>query len=125
MLIGLAVTLTAAVGYVWAGFRSKAPLSRELLLIAATTSVALLPELLPKMHDRYFLPADLLSIILAFYVPRLWFLAPLFQVVSLTGYFWFLLNRPVIPMPLAVAAGLIATGTLVVVYVRALHRTNA
>jgi Gpi18-like mannosyltransferase len=117
MLVGMAVTLAATVGYVWVGVRSKVPFSRELMLIAAAASTALLPELMPKMHDRYFFPADVLSIVLAFYVPRLWFLAPLFQVVSLTGYSWFLLNRPIIPMPLAVAAGLIATGTLVAVYV--------
>ncbi len=125
VLVGTAVALLATAGYVWAGVRSKAPLSRELLLVAATTSAALLPELLPKMHDRYFLPADVLSIVLAFYIPRLWFLAPLFQVVSLTGYSWFLLNRPIIPMPLAVAAGLIATGTLVVVYVRSFRQSVA
>lgn len=55
-------------------------------VLAATTFAAVLPFLLPKMHDRYFFAADLMSIILAFYVPRLWMVPVLFQLTSITAY---------------------------------------
>ena len=36
-------------------------------------SVALVPFLLPKMHDRYFYPADIFSLLAAFYMPEFGF----------------------------------------------------
>jgi Gpi18-like mannosyltransferase len=55
-------------------------------LLVAALSAAAMPYVLPRMHDRYFFIADLLSLAVAFVYPRYWLAAVLFQVGSLTSY---------------------------------------
>lgn len=55
-------------------------------LLVATLSAAAMPYVLPRMHDRYFFIADLLSLAMAFVHPRYWLAAVLFQIGSLTSY---------------------------------------
>ena len=64
----LAVAVLAGTGALVA--RSRAALTPDLLLTLATFSVLATPYLLPKMFDRYFFPAVVFSIVLAFYRPR-------------------------------------------------------
>ena len=49
-------------------------------------SVAITAFLLPHMHERYFFPADALSLAFAFYVPRLYVLPIFFQISSYMVY---------------------------------------
>ena len=68
-----------------------------------------MPYLLPRMHDRYFFLADILTVALAFVRPRLWVVAALFQVGSLTSYlayFELSANAPAFAV-LPITAGLI------------------
>ena len=58
---------------------------RTIVLVAALSS-ALMPYLLPKMHDRYFFVADIMTLTVAFVIPRLWVTVPLLQVGSLLSY---------------------------------------
>ncbi len=62
------------------------------IVLIALISVALAPFLLPKMHDRYFYPADVLSIVLAFYWPSLWFVPLLYQFASASAVSIFLFH---------------------------------
>ena len=55
-------------------------------LLVAAVSAAALPYVLPRMHDRYFFIADLLTLAMAFAWPRYWLAAVLFQAGSLTSY---------------------------------------
>lgn len=55
-------------------------------MLAATMFLALVPFLLPKMHDRYFFAADMTSIILVIFVPRLWAVPVILQISSLSAY---------------------------------------
>ena len=55
-------------------------------ILSSIVSGALMPFLLPKMHERYFFVADLMTLTLAFVDPRLWVTVPLFQVGSLLSY---------------------------------------
>ena len=64
----LAVAVLSGTGALVA--RSRAVLTPDLLLTLATFSVLATPYLLPKMFDRYFFPAVVFSIVLAFYRPR-------------------------------------------------------
>jgi Gpi18-like mannosyltransferase len=64
-------------------------------------SVALVPFVLPKMHDRYFYPADVFSLLAAFYMPELWFVPILYQVISTLAYMVFLFNVPVVATEIA------------------------
>lgn len=86
--VATGITLTIAAALVYAVLPSwrRVPLTPQFLLLSATVSVALAPFLLPKMHDRYFLAADLASIALALAVPRFWSIAVGFQFASLLAY---------------------------------------
>jgi hypothetical protein len=59
-------------------------------LLIAALSAALLPFVLPKTHERFFFPAELLALALAFARPRYWSAAALFQIGGLLAYTDFL-----------------------------------
>ncbi len=61
-------------------------------ILVATLCVALMPFLLPKMHDRFFFAADLFSILLFIVRPRLWSIAAAFQLGSLCAYVPYFIN---------------------------------
>ncbi|MFM7579157.1 MAG: hypothetical protein ACKO5Q_19770, partial [Microcystaceae cyanobacterium] len=63
-----------------------------------TLVVLLMPYSLPKMHDRYFFAADLISIIYGFYFPPYFFVPVAINLVSLFSYFPFLWGVEVIPL---------------------------
>jgi len=65
------------------------------MVLLALISVSLTPFVLPKMHDRYFYPADALSLIVAFYNPNLWFVPILFQLSSGLAYTVYLLGTSI------------------------------
>ena len=48
-------------------------LTRGLLLSLALFFAILVPFLLPHMHERYYYPADVLSVVFAFYYPKKWY----------------------------------------------------
>jgi Gpi18-like mannosyltransferase len=61
-------------------------------------SVLVLPYLTPGMHDRYYYPADILSLVYAFYVPRRWYLPVLVTLTSLLSYLPYLFDTEVVPV---------------------------
>ena len=63
--------------------RSRATLDPDLLVTLAVFSAFATPYLLPSMHERYFYPAAVLSVVLAFYRPRLAALPLLLGLVSI------------------------------------------
>ena len=70
----------------------------ELIALLATFSVLLMPYVLPKMHERFFFPADVIAIVLAFYRPRLWYVPVIVGGVSLCCYVPYLSNwAPTLP----------------------------
>ena len=87
----LAVTLAIA--------RTKAPITPERIVLLAAFSVLLVPYVTPNMHDRYFFPADLLCIVLAFFRPRLWYAPVVVILVSYNNYFQYLHNVELVPLP--------------------------
>jgi Gpi18-like mannosyltransferase len=98
---GLVMTavVTVAVAYLaWSG-RKKILEDRALSLESALLSTLLLPFLLPRMHERYFYPADILSIAYAFYRPRHFWVPIAVELISLLSYAPYLLGREIIPMP--------------------------
>jgi Gpi18-like mannosyltransferase len=131
-VIGIGVTIVAALVYAVLPRRRRVVMNPEFLVLAATVSVAVAPFLLPRMHDRYFFPADLMSIALAFFAPRLWLVAVGFQISSLLAYVPIIsdtLNRGAgeyrTLMPVAVAINLCLVGVLAAAYWRALGGSRA
>ena len=62
---------------------------RAVLCLALLMAIGV-PFLLPHMHDRYFYPADALSLALAFGMPSLFLTAPLVDFASFLGYYAYL-----------------------------------
>lgn len=83
---GIAATVMISVAFAWWPRHKRTPWSGSFLVLAATVSVSLAPSVLPKMLDRYFFPADIFSIALAFFTPSLWFVPIVFQVSSTLAY---------------------------------------
>lgn len=55
-------------------------------MLLALLCLMIAPYFLPKMHDRYFITADLFSLVLAFMVPRWAFLTIMLQISTLYSY---------------------------------------
>jgi Gpi18-like mannosyltransferase len=99
--LGLAITVIAL--SCWIGFTVGAisKLSQNTIVFTGLMSVALVPFLLPKMLDRYFYPADILALIAAFYLPELWFIPILYQIISTSAYLVSLFDAPLLLIKVA------------------------
>lgn len=84
--IGLLLTVTAIFLLAYLVYRSKLEITQDRLIHLATISVFFMPYLLPKMHERYFYPTDILSIIFAFYFPQYRWVAISVQLASFFSY---------------------------------------
>jgi Gpi18-like mannosyltransferase len=79
--------------------RSPAPFDADLKVRTAVLSVILVPLLLPSMHERYFFAADVLTLVLALYIPRLFWVPVVMSLISLFSYVLFLFGLTVLPQP--------------------------
>ena len=85
--LGAAVTAAVVWGVTVAVRRSRAELTGEMLVTLSTLSLLLVPYLLPKMLGRYFFPADVFTVLLAFWRPRFWVVPIALGLVSTNGYY--------------------------------------
>ena len=101
------VIFTAMLGLIFAFFvyRSSAKLTVPLLLKLALLSVLFVPFFLPKMHDRYFYPADVISIIYAFFFPQYFFVPVVIILASFFSYHQTLFEVHTVPLSI-LAAGM-------------------
>jgi len=99
--LGLAIAAIALSCWIWFSAHSKSGLDPDGILFMSLVSVALTPFLLPKMLDRYFYPADVLSLVAAFYFPELWFIPILYQLISGSAYFVSLFDAPLLLIKIA------------------------
>ena len=67
-------------------YRNRLRITPERIVFLATFAVLLAPYLLPKMHGRYFFPAEIFTLILAFRSPRYWYAPVVLQLASLNIY---------------------------------------
>lgn len=87
------------------------PLTLELALI----SLLVIPFFLPKMHERYFYPADVISIAFAFYSPQYYFIPLAIGAISFFSYEPFLFNIETVPL------SMLAMGLLLIITILARH----
>ena len=94
------VVLAAAIIllFCFAVYRSRLKISAGVIIQVATISTLMMTFILPKMHDRYFFPADLFSILYAFYYPRFFFIPLMVVSVSFFSYFPFLFHMELISL---------------------------
>jgi Gpi18-like mannosyltransferase len=82
-------------------------LTRERIVTLAALFALLVPFLLPGMHERYFFLADVTTLVLALYKPRLWYVPLLVQAGSLIAYESYLYGR-VLPQTVPATLMLVA-----------------
>ncbi|MET8148066.1 hypothetical protein ACIBSW_01150 [Actinoplanes sp. NPDC049668] len=115
--LGYVFAAVLVVGVIYTLIAARVRLDAARIMTAATFFVILVPFLLPGMHERYFFLADVMTVVLAFYRPRLWPVALLVQAASLLSYLPFLFigtgHGPFVPLPVLATmmlAALLITG---------------
>jgi Gpi18-like mannosyltransferase len=89
--IAILVTGEAVAGLVLYAVTNRRPLDTVRIVLLGAVFVVLVPFLLPAMHERYFYLADVLSVVVAFHLPRrLWPVPVLVQFASALSYVPFL-----------------------------------
>jgi Gpi18-like mannosyltransferase len=108
---GLIAAATGAILLVLGMVRQPGKMSLDLQSRWALAAVVLTPFLLPKMHERYFYVADLMSIVVVFLRPRLLALPVLMLTVSFFAYQPTLFGVEPVPM------SILALGVLAVIVI--------
>lgn len=113
MVVGLLIFFIGMAAWGWNNWHTNFPLTHRNIILAAFTSLALVPFLLPKMHERYFYPADVFSLVAALFIPEIWFIPIAYQVISLLSYipFIFGMNSQMI-IPIATLINALTIGFL-------------
>ncbi len=91
--------------------RTNQPIANSPLPVALALLIGL-PFFLPRMHDRYFYPADVVSIVFVLAMGRAWWIALAVNAASLSAYVAYLWERdanfPQVPLWLAAALMFVA-----------------
>ncbi|MGX6602620.1 glycosyltransferase 87 family protein [Micromonosporaceae bacterium Da 78-11] len=100
--LGYLVTVALILGLCYAVVARRIELTPEIVVTSAALFVIQMPYTMTGMHERYFYLGDVLSLVVAFYRPRLWFVPLLVQAASLLSYLPFLFGSfkhgPFVPM---------------------------
>lgn len=112
--IGLGIFTLSMLAWAWINWKAGTTVTRNQIALTALASAAFIPFLLPKMHDRYFYPADVLSFATAILLPELWFIPLLFQISSGSVYTIFLFQA----QPITAMLGALINTALVIVIAR-------
>jgi Gpi18-like mannosyltransferase len=111
----LVVAAAAALAFVWAASRGRDKLTSGLLLELALISVLLMPFCLPRMHERYFYMADVMSIVVPFFIPSLFFVPVIMITTSFFAY------QPTLFGAEPVSMGILALGVLFLLVILIRH----
>lgn len=117
--IGFGIFIISMLAWAWINWKANPPFTQKKIALTALASVALVPFLLPKMLDRYFYPADILSFAVAILLPELWFIPLMFQISSGVVYLIFPFGFP----PIVAIIGSFVNTALVIVIMR--HQLKA
>jgi Gpi18-like mannosyltransferase len=115
---GLLLAASIVFLYIFTIFESRSTISSSHLIELSLAILLLMPFFLPKMHDRYFYPADVFSIIFAFYFPKYFFIPLATSAISFFAYQPFLFSQEPIPMPFLAVAVFV---TICIVMHRVIH----
>jgi len=116
--VGLAAAGLVTLAIAAATYLRRQRLEAPQIVVLATTVVLAVPFYLPEMHERYFYLADVLTIVMAFYVPRYWLVAVTVSACSLLSYAPFLLNQTPVSLLIVAFAEFIAVIATAVVFVK-------
>lgn len=116
--LGYVFTAAVVLGVIYILIVRNVDLTRNQVVTAAALFSILMPFLLPGMHERYFFLADVMTVVLAVYRPRLWYVPLLVQASSLLSYEAYLFGQlggsSANAIPVVVPATLMLAALLVV-----------
>ena len=104
---GVIFAISVCLIYVAVVFKSHVHLSNHLIVQLAFISAILVPYFLPKTHDRYFYPSDVLSIVFGFYFPGYFYIPIAANLISFFIYEPFLFGTDIFPQTVLALALLI------------------
>ncbi|MGC5259073.1 hypothetical protein ACPXCG_22250 [Gordonia sp. DT218] len=85
--LGIAAAATVIVVFLAWSVWKKPEVTPTSILVVATASSVIVPFLLPAMHDRYFFTAEVLSVVMAFYLPLRFVLIPILIQAAAIGVY--------------------------------------
>ena len=88
--VGIAFAIIIILIFILILTKSYAILSQGHFVEIAFLSVLIVPFVLPKMHQRYFFPADIFSIAFGFYFPTYFYVPIILNLTSFFSYQYFL-----------------------------------
>jgi len=100
LLMGAAVSL----GLCYVIYKSPQKTTVPLIIEVSLLTMIVVPFFLPKMHERYFYTADVLSIVFAFFNPGLFWVPFVMVGSSFVSYQPFLFERDLVPLPVLTLA---------------------
>ena len=113
LISGILLTLAGVLGYLWIMLKKIDPADPSKIVLAALLSAILMPFLLPKMHERYFFFAELLSVCLIFLDWRFLLAAVLLQISTGSAYWHYLMhNASVLSTGISTTINLLVIGLL-------------
>jgi Gpi18-like mannosyltransferase len=112
--VGTIMAVAVVLGVIYVLVVRMLELTPERIVTAAALFAVLVPFLLPGMHERYFFLGDVLTLVLAVYRPRLWFVPLLVELASFLSYLPYLFGwqAPWLPPPVMATMMLAAVVTL-------------
>lgn len=114
--IGLILAVLFVIGYLTLRIKKNFLDSLDFYFFDACLLAFFLPFLLPKMHERYFFPAALFFLIVAYFDKKALWIGILLQLSNLLSYLGFLYRLPVNTTAIAFAINLILAVFIVIWY---------
>ena len=90
--IGILFTFVVVLVIIYVSVKYIKVIKYENVIELALLLCVIVPFLLPRMHERYFFMADIISLLYAFCFPKKFYIAIIIPLVSLCCYFPFLYN---------------------------------
>jgi hypothetical protein len=103
---------------------SQRRLTAEILLQMALALTLVVPFVTTKMQDRYFFPADVLSVVYAFYNPKRFYIPIVVTTCSLLSYSPFLFKQTLVPLQFVSLAMLVPIALVLYQYACALFAAD-
>ena len=98
-LPGIIAGFSAAFMFTLVVYKSRTQIAPAITLELALLILLIVPFFLPKMHERYFYPADIISIAFAFFYPQYFYIPILVGGASFLSYQSFLFETSPVPLP--------------------------
>jgi len=127
LVIGLCIAGLAVLGLLYFTWVNRARLVDYVDFVRlAYLFAVIMPFLLPKMHDRYYFLADVLSVLVFMFDKRRWYVPVVSIFCSYLGYAWFMMGRfEIIDFKIGALALLVIIFVVLRDYVQSLYASDS